>query len=73
MALRVDWSDEARADVRAFDRPTAMRIFDGVLRFVRTGRGDVQEIKGDAAGTGCASVTIVHSLRMSLGEFESTG
>jgi mRNA-degrading endonuclease RelE of RelBE toxin-antitoxin system len=27
-----------------------MRIFDGVLRFVRTGRGDVQEIKGDAAG-----------------------
>jgi hypothetical protein len=31
---RIDWLDEPKADVRALDQPTAMRIFEGfsVLR-----------------------------------------
>jgi hypothetical protein len=37
---RVDWLDEGKADVRGLDRPTAMRLFEGVLRFARTGSGD---------------------------------
>ena len=36
---RIEWRDEAKADVRRLDRPTAMRIFDGVLHFARTGGG----------------------------------
>ena len=34
---RIEWLDEAKADVRRLDRPTAMRIFDGILHHARTG------------------------------------
>jgi mRNA interferase RelE/StbE len=49
-ANRIEWLNEARADVRALDRPTAMRIFEGVLYFARTGSGDVNTLHGDMAG-----------------------
>ena len=48
---RIEWLDEAQGDVRRLDRPTAMRIFDGVLHFARTGRGDITALHGDLAGT----------------------
>jgi hypothetical protein len=38
---RIEWLDDAKIDVRALDRPTAMRIFVGVLHFARSGSGDV--------------------------------
>ena len=47
---RIEWLDEAKADVRALDRPAAMRLFAGVLRFARTGSGDVNALHGDMAG-----------------------
>lgn len=47
---KIGWRDEARADVRALDRATAMRIFDGLLRFARTGSGDLTALQGDLAG-----------------------
>lgn len=47
---RIVWLDEAKADIRKLDRPTAMRIFDVVLRFARTGAGDVTTLHGDLAG-----------------------
>ena len=47
---RIEWLDEAKTDVRALDRPTAMRLFEGVLRFARTGSGDVNALHGDMAG-----------------------
>jgi hypothetical protein len=37
--FRIEWLDEANADVRRLDRPAAMRIFDGVLHYARTGGG----------------------------------
>jgi hypothetical protein len=37
----IEWLDAAKADVRALDRPTAMRLFQGILHFARTGSGDV--------------------------------
>lgn len=46
----IEWLDEAKTDVRALDRPTAMRLFEGVLRFARTGSGDVNALHGDMAG-----------------------
>lgn len=48
---RIGWLDEAKADVRALDRPTAMYIFAGVLRFAHSGFGDVKALHGDMAGT----------------------
>ncbi len=31
------WLDPAKAHIRALDRQTGMRIFQGVLRYARTG------------------------------------
>jgi len=50
MALKIEWSEEARADVRRLDKPSARRIFDAVLRFARTGQGDVKRLQGECAG-----------------------
>jgi mRNA-degrading endonuclease RelE of RelBE toxin-antitoxin system len=47
---RIEWLDEAKADVHAVDRATAMHIFDGVLHFARTGGGKVMPLHGDMAG-----------------------
>ncbi len=47
---KIEWSDEARADVRGLDRATAMRIFDGVLHCARTGGGDLIPLHGELAG-----------------------
>jgi mRNA interferase RelE/StbE len=47
---RIEWLEEARADVRTLDRPTAIRLFEGVLRFARTGSGDVTALHGDMVG-----------------------
>ena len=46
MALKIEWSLEAKADVRALDKTTAMFVFDGLLRYVRTGNGDVKSLHG---------------------------
>jgi mRNA interferase RelE/StbE len=46
----IEWLDEAAADVRAIDRASAMHLFEGILRFSRTGAGDVNTLRGDMAG-----------------------
>jgi len=48
--FRIEWLDEARADVRRLDRPTAMRVFDGILHYARTGGGNVEPLHGELAG-----------------------
>ena len=50
MVLNIEWSGEARADVRRLDKPAAERVFDTLLRFARTGEGDVRQLKGRFAG-----------------------
>jgi mRNA interferase RelE/StbE len=47
---RIEWLDEAKAEVRTVDQTTAMRLFEGILRFARTGSGDVKTLQGDMAG-----------------------
>jgi mRNA-degrading endonuclease RelE of RelBE toxin-antitoxin system len=59
MALLIDWTDEARADIRALERPTAMRIFEGLHRYLLTGEGDVKTLQGKHAG----------KLRLRLGDY----
>jgi len=36
MARRVIFSDEARANIHAIDRETAMRLLDGLARFLKS-------------------------------------
>jgi len=50
MVLDIEWSEEARADIRRLDKATALRIFDTLLRFARTGEGDIKQLKGELAG-----------------------
>jgi len=59
MALNIEWSDEARADIRRLDKPSARRIFDAALRFARTGQGDIKQLQGEYAG----------KLRLRAGEY----
>lgn len=59
MALLIDWTDEARADIRALDRPTAMRIFEGLHRYLLIGEGDVKKLQGKHTG----------KLRLRLGDY----
>jgi mRNA-degrading endonuclease RelE of RelBE toxin-antitoxin system len=50
VGLRIDWSDEARNDIRALDRSSAMFVFDGLLRYAQTGQGDVKSLQGEFQG-----------------------
>jgi mRNA-degrading endonuclease RelE of RelBE toxin-antitoxin system len=45
MARKVAWTDQAKADVRAIDQQTAMRILHGLARFAQTGEGDVKRLQ----------------------------
>jgi mRNA-degrading endonuclease RelE of RelBE toxin-antitoxin system len=59
VALRIDWSEEARADIRRLDRPTAKRVFEGLIRFTRTGQGDLKRLQGELSGR----------LRLQIGDY----
>jgi hypothetical protein len=55
----IEWLDDAAADIRAVDRSTAMRIFEGVLHFARTGSGNVTTLHGDMAGPSVCAWEII--------------
>ena len=44
---KIAFTDQARADVRRLDIPTAMRIFAGIHRFAETGVGDAKKLEGE--------------------------
>lgn len=46
MAKRAIWSTEARADLRAIDRETALRLLKALARFLKTETGDVKQLEG---------------------------
>jgi mRNA interferase RelE/StbE len=46
MARKIAWTDQARADVRAIDRDTAIDLLHGLARFVSTEEGDVKRLQG---------------------------
>ena len=41
------WTESAQADVRALDKPTAMRILSALDRFAESGSGDVKALQGE--------------------------
>ena len=46
MAKRIVFADEARADIRAIDRDTALRLLIALARFLETNAGDVKQLEG---------------------------
>jgi mRNA interferase RelE/StbE len=43
---RVVWTEPAQADVRALDKPIALRILSALHRFAESGNGDVKALQG---------------------------
>lgn len=41
----IRWSPEARADLRAIDRETALRILRAIDSYLTTGAGDVKKLQ----------------------------
>jgi mRNA interferase RelE/StbE len=41
----VAWTDQAKADLRAIDQPTALRILHTVARYLASGQGDVKRLQ----------------------------
>jgi mRNA interferase RelE/StbE len=42
---KVAWTDQAKADLRAIDQPTALRILHTVARYLASGEGDVKRLQ----------------------------
>ena len=45
MAQKVRWKDKAKAELRAIDQPTALRILRALAQLVTTGEGDVKRLQ----------------------------
>ena len=48
--LAVDWTTEARADLRAIDRATALQILYCLTRYLKTRVGNVKQLKPPRTG-----------------------
>ncbi len=46
MSQLIFWSNQARADMRAIDRNTALDLLQSVWRYVQTASGDVKQLHG---------------------------
>jgi mRNA-degrading endonuclease RelE of RelBE toxin-antitoxin system len=46
MAKKITWTVQARSDLRAIDKPSALRILHGLARFLATEVGDVRRLQG---------------------------
>ena len=44
---RIVWTEPAKADVRALDKPTALPILSALHRFADSGTGDVKALQGE--------------------------
>ncbi len=45
MAKRVAFTDQAKADLRAIDRPTALQILKTLARFAQSEEGNVKRLQ----------------------------
>jgi mRNA interferase RelE/StbE len=41
----IAWTDQAKADLRAIDQPTALRILHALARYAASGDGDVKRLQ----------------------------
>lgn len=42
---KIAWTDQARADLRAIDKDTALRILHTLTRYLVSGEGDVKRLQ----------------------------
>jgi mRNA-degrading endonuclease RelE of RelBE toxin-antitoxin system len=49
--LHFVWASSSRAELRAVERDTAMRILLALTRYAETGEGDVKALEGKLSGT----------------------
>ena len=42
---KIAWRDQAKAQLRAVDQPTALRILQALAHFAATGEGDVKRLQ----------------------------
>lgn len=45
MAKHVIWNEQAKAQLRAIDQPTALRILHALARYLESGKGDVKRLR----------------------------
>ncbi len=45
MSKKIVWSDRAKANLRAIEQTTAMRILHALARLLATGEGDVKRLQ----------------------------
>jgi len=45
MGKKVIWNEQARAQLRAIDQATALRILHALARYLDTGEGDVKRLR----------------------------
>jgi plasmid stabilization system protein ParE len=45
MAKRIVWTEQAKADVRAIERQTALQVLKTLARFTGTGRGNTRQLQ----------------------------
>ena len=45
MGKNLIWTDPAKAQLRAIDQPTALRILRALARYLDTGEGDVKRLQ----------------------------
>jgi mRNA interferase RelE/StbE len=45
MGKNVIWSDQAKAQLRVIDQPTALRILHALARYLGTGEGNVKRLQ----------------------------
>jgi mRNA-degrading endonuclease RelE of RelBE toxin-antitoxin system len=55
---RIVWTEQAKADIRALDKATAMRVLLALHRFAESGTGDLKALQGD-----------VEELRLRAGDY----
>ncbi len=48
--MTIQWSPHARADLRAIDRETALRILRDLAHYATTGQGDLKNLQGQYLG-----------------------
>jgi len=44
--IRIEWTEQAKADIRGLDKPTAMRVLHALHRFAESGEGDLKALRG---------------------------
>ena len=46
MGRKIVWTEHAKAELRAIDQPTALRILHALARLMSSGEGDVKRLQG---------------------------